>query len=323
MTTRTYESNAQGGKPYVIGVDIGGTNTVVGVFSPGLQLLGKCTFLTCDSMHQAHPRGTDPNLFFDRLCAEIIRLTERTLARNEEGNPGYTVGVGVPGWVDGDRGMARSSSNLGWKEVPVAAELAKRLQAPVKIDNDVRLYTLGEVTFGAARGCASALGVIIGTGVAAAVYLHGRMVSGHHGYAGEIGHDAVVNHHVLCKCGRIGCMETIVSAPGIARLGKKDAVSLYDACMAGDEQACDAFRVAAETLGRKMLTCSMLIDPEVIIVGGGVAAAGELLLAPVRKMFEHQYRSGIAPAIKLGSLGDDAGIYGAARLAVSRHATVD
>lgn len=317
----------------VVGVDVGGTNTVIGLFEPSperpLELKAKA------AMRTANPSGGyEPGLFFDRLAREI----EQLFARHRHGSGSIRmIGMGVPGWVDTEAGVALGASNLQWKRVPVAAEMAGRLGAPVIIDNDVRMYTYGEALAGAGQGKRDLVCLTLGTGLAAGVMAEGRLLRGSRRFAGEIGHDRVEGNEARCNCGTVGCLETIASASGIARLANEavqrgeptsiariagprpaTAADVHEACVQGDAFARRLFVYVAETLARKLLTVSMTLDPEMIIVGGGVAAAGNVLLDPMRRVFAAHYeRTGFVPEVTAGRLGEEAGLIGSAHFAVA------
>lgn len=318
-------------KQAVVGVDVGGTNTVIGVFDEALD--GGSRLLVKQSIPTKNPDFPkithNPVVFMDSLAEAITRLVDEA---------GYTgciakVGMGVPGRVDPIRGMALGASNLGWVDVPLAEEMRSRLGGtPVYIDNDVRIYTLGEAIAGAGRGFSHIIGLTLGTGIAAALIIDGRMVRGSDFYAGEIGHDTVAGEESPCNCGKRGCLETIASASGIARLAREAVASgtetclrelkqpitsydVYQACLKGDAFALQLFQHVGKTLANKLMTAIFLLNPEVIVIGGGAASAGEYLLTPIREMIAEQYPKLKGPKVCLGELGDSAGLIGAAAFA--------
>jgi glucokinase len=308
----------------IVGVDIGGTNTVIGVFDGSMSLVKKHTFPT---LKPDFPKKTNnPSLFLDALAWEITRLV------NESGYTGRleSVGMGVPGQVDPVGGMVLGAANLAWYNVPVAEEMSRRLGVPVRIDNDVRIYILGETLAGAGKGYTNIIGLTLGTGLAACTIVEGRILRGSNLFAGEIGHDTVKGVTFQCNCGKIGCLETVASASGIARLaaeavraGRETSLSalgssitsydVYQACVNGDAVAKEVFDFVGTVLGEKLLTAVFLINPEMIIIGGG-AAAGEYLLRPIRAVLEQQYTQK-SPLLSIGQLGDSAGLIGAAHFA--------
>jgi len=309
------------------GVDIGGTNTVIGLFDDSLTLVAKRTIPTVTSL----PSRTDrPVQFLDQLAAEIVQLTKESGFKSGL----QAVGMGVPGKVDPVRGIALGASNLGWFGVPFSREMSRRLGVAVRIDNDVRMYTLGEATAGAGKGCRNLICLTLGTGLAAGVIIDGRIVRGSDWYAGEIGHDTVQGVKYRCNCGKTGCLETVASATGIARLAKEAVESgantslrglekitsydVYRACANGDRTAKEIFQYVGETLGHKLATIVYLLNPEMIIIGGGAAAAGEYLLDPIRNVIENHYTQPKKPIIRTGMLGEAAGLYGAVKFVLGQ-----
>ncbi|CAI6080132.1 ROK family protein [Cohnella sp. JJ-181] len=312
-----------------IGADIGGTNTVIGLFDEQGSPIGERRIATMRS----DPRRptSEPAAFMDRLALEIGALALEHGYRDIA-----AAGFGVPGWVDTAAGMALDASNMGWRNVRFAEEMSRRLGAPVYIDNDVRLYTLGEAAAGAGAGCANLVCITVGTGLSAGIMMDGALLRGSRLLAGEIGHDRVDGLDSPCNCGKRGCLETIASAPGIARLateavqsGKRTsladldrpitALDVYLACDAGDAVAADIFSFAGRTLGRKLAALALAVDPQVIIVGGGVAAAGDYLLQPVRdELAAHIPEAEWRPSVVPGKLQDKAGLVGAVRFAIGK-----
>lgn len=319
----------QARKQALVGVDIGGTNTVVGIFDEGARLLRKKAIPT---LLPHLPNKTDrPDAFCDLLAEEIFML-----AREAGCTDGLALaGMGVPGRVNPVLGRAESASNLGWEGVPFAEQMSRRLGVPVRIDNDVRIYALGEITAGAGQGYRNVICLTLGTGIAAAIVADGQVVRGGDYFAGEIGHDAVEGQDGVCGCGRRGCVESIVSGKGIARVAREalagggagsslgrlnrapTAFDVYEAAMGGDAVSREIFRHAGEVLASKLLTAVSLLNPDAVIIGGGVAEAGELLLGPVREKIHARYVNARKPLIMKAQLGDSAGLIGAVAYARS------
>ncbi|MCJ7839836.1 ROK family protein [Lederbergia sp. NSJ-179] len=309
-----------------VGVDIGGTNTVIGLFDQGLGLLEKRSIPT---LKPNFPKKTDnPKEFFDVLAQEIQEI----IANHDSIHKVDCVGIGVPGKVDPEFGVAINAVNLGYRNVPFAEEMKRRLNLPTFIDNDVRTYTRGEAEAGAGAGLKNVICVTLGTGMAAGIMIDGKMIPGSDYFAGEIGHDPVQGNETLCNCGKIGCLETIASASGISRLAKEAVQSgkktilhdlsgeisskdVFEASVTGDKVAIEVFKEVATVLGYKLLTATFLLNPEVIIIGGGVAAAGHFITDPINEIFVGHYNNEKMPLIATGELGDSAGLIGAALLA--------
>ncbi len=307
------------------GIDIGGTNTVIGLFDETKHMMAMRKFTT---LGEHWEYGGGPASYMDRLTAEL-RHTLVPLQAPDNGTLA-AVGIGVPGQVDTDTGTVRDATNLGWQEVRLAAEMNRRLGVPVRIEHDVRAFAWGEWHAGAAQGCRSALCLTIGTGIAAGIVLEGRLVGGSHHLAGEIGHDSVDGLQTLCACGKIGCLETVVSASGIARLAEQaglaeksvrlsvSAADVSRMCADGDPRALHLYDYIAGLLAGKLGTAVALLDPEIVVVGGGVAEAGEFLLGPLRDKLNAQFpwHQGQLRVVK-GKLGDAAVLTGALHLAYS------
>jgi glucokinase len=325
----THLKNAKDGETnldVIVGVDVGGTNTVIGVFDTTFSLVKKKSVSTIIS------REKDSRDFLEFLTLEI----DRVLDSLEEKATLLCAGMGAPGIVDSTKGIAHAAVNMGWSNLDFSTEMTQRLGAPAFVDNDVRVYAFGELVAGAGKGHQNIVCVTLGTGIAACSIVDGKVVTGSKFYAGEIGHDAVPGEKFVCKCGKTGCLETIASANGIARLtteaisngresllksieGPIRSLDVFHAAEAGDQVALEVFSYVGKTLATKLVTVAYLLNPEVIIIGGGAAAAGEILLQPIRKVFDEQYHSSYpTPIITTGKLGDSAGLFGAAHFAYSR-----
>ncbi|MBW8351982.1 ROK family protein [Bacillus sp. IITD106] len=313
----------------VIGIDIGGTNTVIGIFNADLKLLEKVSIPT---LKPYFPEKTNnPKEFFDLIADEVNMLAEKNGFKNNVS----CVGIGVPGKVNPNTGIVIRAVNLGYEEVPFALEMEKRLSVPVFIDNDVRNYTRGEALAGSGKGAENIICITLGTGMAAGVMIDGQMVIGSNFYAGELGHDPVSGVNYRCNCGKVGCLETIASASGISRLAqdavqdKKETIlkandgtitskDVYMACLQNDAVAIEIFEFVGKTLANKLLTATFLLNPEAIIIGGGAASAGKFILDPIQEVFENHYANNEMPNLLLGSLGDSAGLIGSAHLAMAK-----
>ena len=223
--------------------------------------------------------------------------------------------------------------NLGWEACPVQEQLKMRLQKKVCVCNDANAAALGELWQGGGRGYRDMVMVTLGTGVGGAVILNGKVLAGAHGIAGEIGHMTVFHKEIeRCACGKYGCVEQYASAKGLIRitrklLEKKDpytilvdtpelsAKQILDAAKRGDRLALDAVEVLGKALGSALAAVAEVIDPEVFVIGGGIARAGEIILRIVHKY----YRPDVLPAgadipFELARLGNDAGMYGSMKL---------
>jgi glucokinase len=230
------------------------------------------------------------------------------------------VGLAVPGLVDPVAGRARYAANLGWRDVPLAALLEDDLGVPVRVDHDVRTAGLAEAELGAARGCRDYLFVVIGTGVAAAACVGGAMRVGYSGAAGELGHIPVYPDGLPCACGQRGCLETYASAAAIARrYASRTGEALDAAAVASrlddDPVAAEIWADAAVALGIALATYTLIADPELIVLGGGLSNAGEALVTPVVKELGARLTWLPTPRVAVAELGSDAGCVGATLLA--------
>lgn len=244
----------------------------------------------------------------------------RSIARDLTGPDVAAVGAVVPGSVDVAAGIARYSANLGWRDVPIRDLLIRDLALPVTLEHDVRGAGFAETTLGRARGVPDCLILIIGTGIAGVLRSGGTMLRGAGDLAGEIGHIPVYPDGETCACGQRGCLETYASAAALsrryqARSGRDCDARDIAAARATDEDAAAVWEDAARALGIALATYTMLLDPTTIVLGGGLAGAGDALLDPVRDELGRRLTWRSAPTLQLSPLGARAGQLGAAVLA--------
>jgi glucokinase len=236
----------------------------------------------------------------------------RDLAR--AGGRVTAVGIAVPGLVDETRGIARASVNIGWREQPLRDRLIERLGVPVVVLQDVRAAARAEGLLGAGRDCQSWLLITLGTGIGGAVVTDGRPFPGAHGTAGEIGHIVVAPDGPRCGCGAQGCVESVASAGALARRygGGVTAQEVFELARDGDPRAAELLDDAIKGLAAALRTAVLLVDPERIVIGGGLAAAGAALFEPVEAELQRQLTFLAAPPVVPAALGADAGCHGAA-----------
>ncbi|RBM17923.1 sugar kinase [Streptomyces sp. PT12] len=240
------------------------------------------------------------------------------------GRPPSAAGVVVPGIVDEKAGVAAYSANLGWRDLPLRRLLTERLDGiPVALGHDVRAGGLAEGRVGAGAGHERFLFIALGTGIAGAIGIEGRVEPGAHGGAGEIGHVIVRPGGARCGCGQRGCLETVASAAAIGRAWAAasetpgaTAADAARAVVAGDPRAASLWRDAVDGLADGLLTGVRLLDPGVVVVGGGLAEAGETLLAPLRTALAARTTFQQVPEILPAALGDAAGCLGAGLIAL-------
>lgn len=268
-------------------------------------------------------RPTNAHFGPDAVLAEIESTIAELAGAVRPGHKPVAVGLIVPGLVDPHRGTALYSVNIGWRDVAIAERIRHKFGMPVGLDHDVRAAGLAEATLGRARGIGNALYLSVGTGVAAALIVDGRLTSGHLGMNGEIGHVPVFQDGELCACGQHGCLEAHASAAAIARrytrraglAGASAAVSAEEVLAragAGEHAAQEVWADALTGLSRAVLSCVLLLDPELVVLGGGLAQAGDALFQPLRRQVQDALAWRTAPAIEPAHFGSDAGRVGAA-----------
>ena len=292
------------------GADIGGTTVKLGLVSREGELLEKREF----------PTQRDLSGAFDDIAGHIRQIMERFPDEHCVG-----VGVGVPGPVV-DQSLVRGCVNLGWGDVDVARELGRRVELPVRAGNDANLATLGEQWQGAGKGCRNLVMLTVGTGVGGGIICGGRVIAGASGGGGEVGHLSLpFRPDWQCSCGKYGCLDVTASATGIIRaareyspfkeMEKVTAKDVYDAAGAGDENAKRVVNEAGQALGMAAAMLACVVNPEMVLLGGGVSAAGQALLDPVEAAFrENVFPPCGSVRFALAQLGNNAGIYGGAAL---------
>lgn len=298
---------------HVIALDVGGTGMKAALVADDGTLL-----------HEAR-RATGRERGPDAVVETIQDFAAELLATGRErfGRAASAAGVAVPGIVDADHGIAVYAANLGWRDVPLRALLAARLGGiPVALGHDVRTGGLAEGRIGAGRGADRFLFVPLGTGIAGAIGIAGRIEAGAHGYAGEIGHIVVRPGGPDCGCGQRGCLETLASAAAVSRAWAAasgdpgaDAADCAKAVESGDGRAREVWLAAVGALADGLVTAITLLDPRTLIIGGGLAEAGETLFTPLRKAVEERVTFQRLPHIVPAALGDTAGCLGAGLLA--------
>lgn len=309
---------------YCFGIDIGGTTVKCGLFTTEGVLLEKWEIKT---RTEENGKAILPDV------AETIlkKMEEKGIAKSDV----IGVGVGVPGPVVKEREV-QVAVNLHWGRTMLADVLEELLgQIPVKVGNDANVAALGEMWKGGGEGTQNLIMATLGTGVGGGIIVDGKIVTGAHGAGGEIGHACVEPEETeSCNCGNKGCLEQLASATGIVRIGKKimaentaetkltlddfSAKTIFDAYKEGDGVAKQIVDKFAGYLGTALAIFSCVVDPEVIVIGGGVSKAGQPLIDAVAGHYkEHAFISCKDTPIVLAKLDNDAGIYGAAKLVVA------
>lgn len=306
---------------YCFGVDVGGTTVKMGFFDTEGNLLEKWEIPT-------RTEEGGKNILPDVAESILDKIKEREVSREEI----IGVGIGAPGPIDG-RGTVYNAVNLGWGTFSIKNELQSLLNISVEAGNDANVAALGEMWKGGGQGHSSLVAVTLGTGVGGGIIADGRILSGATGAAGEIGHIHVMDGETeRCNCGNYGCLEQYTSATGIVRLAKRrlakddkpstlrnhqeiSAKTVFDAVKEGDELAVEVAEQFGEILGKALADIAGVVNPEIFVIGGGVSKAGPILLDFIQKNYTPYVFAGSRGALfALATLGNDAGIYGAAKM---------
>ncbi len=297
------------GPDRVAAIDVGGTTIKGAVFDRGGRVVEE---KRCPTGAEQGPEAVIDSIL--KLAAELSGSQPRPAA----------VGLAVPGLVQESAGVVLEATNLGLKDAPVRELAARRLNTTVAVLHDVRAAALAEGALGAARGHSDYLLLTLGTGIGAAVVLDGRPYTGVHGVGGELGHTSVDPRGPQCLCGGTGCLEAIASAGAVARRygHAADAEEVAARAAAGDTKAVEVWREALDALALAIVNYATLLDPELVVIGGGLAEAGPRLFDPLRKRIQQARRFGPPIRVERAALGEEAGRYGAA-IAAWRAAGLD
>ncbi|MBO4904585.1 MAG: ROK family glucokinase [Lachnospiraceae bacterium] len=305
----------------VFGVDIGGTTVKMGLFTADGELLDKWEIPTRKEDDGAH--------ILPDIAASIKERMEKDELKPEDVTG---LGISVPGPVD-DNGVVHRCVNLGWGQFDIDEEMKKHIDLPVFAGNDANAAALGEAWKGGGKGCRNVVVVTLGTGVGGGIIVNGKILSGSHGSGGEIGHIHMKDDETQkCGCGNTGCLEQYASATGIARLATEklksdsrpstmrearniNAKVVFDAAKAGDELATEVTEEFGEILGKGLSNVADVINPELFVIGGGVSKAGQIVIDLVQKNYKkYVFHGSRGTEFALATLGNDAGIYGSAKL---------
>ncbi len=311
---------------HILGIDIGGTNLVVG-----------CVAEDGSALHGLRSEPTLAERGAEDVLGRLVALARASIAEAQAAGAAVSgVGCGAPGPLDTRRGIVLLTPNLGWKDLPLRDLLARELGLPAAIDNDANCAVFGEWWIGAAKGARHAIGVTIGTGIGGGLILDGQLYHGASDCAGEIGHITIDTEGRRCNCGNYGCLEAYASGPAIAKraveavasgyesrlaefaggdLAQVTAQTVYEAAAHQDPLALEVVNDTAKFLGIGIANLLNIFNPEVVVVCGGVTLAGERLFAPLRReVARRAFRPAVdACRIVPGALSGTAGVYGAAR----------
>ena len=307
-------------KEYGFGVDIGGTTIKIGLFDMGGALIEKWEIPTRTENHG--------NEILDDICQAIDKkMIEKGIKKEQvEG-----IGLGVPGPVGSD-GTVYGCVNLGWPTFNVETTLYQKIGIPVKAGNDANVAALGEMWQGGGKGHQNVMMITLGTGVGCGIVTNGKIVAGAHGAGGEVGHIHIRDEEQeICGCGKKGCLEQYASANGIVRVAKRkleqeyrdtslnqykalSSKDIYDEARKGDIVAKEIVDEICEILGNTIAMLCNTIDPEVVVIGGGVSKAGDILIEGIRKHYgKHAFHAVENTEITLALLENDAGMVGCVR----------
>jgi glucokinase len=315
---------------YIVGIDIGGTNLVVGtVAEDGSELVGEVS----------EPTHSEEGA--DAVMGRIGRLVKSSIA-GARGKEIAGVGIGSPGPLDTARGVVLFTPNLGWTNFPLRDRVSKMTGLPAELDNDANCAIYGEWWRGAARGARAVVGLTIGTGIGGGIVLDGKIYHGVSDVAGEIGHTTIDPTGRRCKCGNYGCLEAYASGPAIAAraaegiesgvetslgkyvggdLGKLTAQVVYQAAHDGDLYAREVVNDTAKLLGAGVANIINIFNPDVVVICGGVTLAGALLFDPLRREVHRRAFKDAVKACRIvpGELPGTAGVFGAAAAFIHKH----
>lgn len=305
----------------VFGVDIGGTTVKMGLFTSEGELIDKWEIPT-----RKEDNGS-------QILPDIARSIKERMSRDGlEDKDVAGIGLSVPGPVD-DEGIVHKCVNLGWGVFDIDEEMRKHIDLPVFAGNDANAAALGEVWKGGGKGCKNVVVVTLGTGVGGGIIVNGKVLSGSTGAGGEIGHIHIDDEETeKCGCGNTGCLEQYASATGIARLAVRrlanddmpssirgaaqiSAKTVFDAVKAGDKLSIEVAEQFGDILGKGLSIIADVTNPELFVIGGGVSKAGQVVIDYIQKNYvKYVFHGSREAKFALATLGNDAGIYGSAKL---------
>lgn len=314
-------------KPYVIGIDMGGTNTVFGIVDARGVVIASSSIKTAK-----HSKFDD---YIDELYTEVMRI----ITANDAVDKIHGIGIGAPD-ANYYTGEITHGVNLPWPSpIPLARAVSEKFGIPCAITNDANAAAIGEMTYGVARGLKDFIMITLGTGVGSGIVVNGNVVYGHDGMAGELGHITVKrNNGRLCGCGRTGCLEAYCSATGVARTAREflevrndpsllreldiDTITskdVYDAAMKGDKLAHEIFDYTGTILGEALADMTVFSSPEAFVLFGGLSKSGDLLMKPLKAAMDRSmlkiYKHDGGPKVLLSELKEaDAAVLGASAL---------
>ncbi len=310
---------------YYLGIDLGGTNISAGIVNESGEILAKAVTPTMN--------GREAEDILNDMATLCNKLAEELEIGFEDIE---SLGLGVPGMINKRKGILLYANNLNFKNINIVKEMNKRIGLPVYIENDANCAAIGENVCGAAHGNKNIIYVTIGTGVGAGIIINGKVFSGSFGGGGEAGHMVIVADGELCSCGRKGCWEAYASASALRREGRIaaakypsskiydlvdgnikliDAKTVFDAADMGDNVAEYILGRYINYLAIGIVNLVNIFQPEAVVIGGGVCAQGDRVIKPIQKILDEKVYGGENKTeLKIATLGNDAGIVGAAML---------
>lgn len=309
-------------KKYCFGIDVGGTSVKLGLFTTQGELLEKWEIPT-------RKENAGAMILSDIAASVSKKMEEKDINKDDVAG----AGIGVPGPTM-DNGYVSVCVNLGWKDKNPAEELSGMLGIPVKAGNDANVAALGEMWRGGGEGFTDVCLLTLGTGVGGGIIMNGKIAPSHRGIGGELGHISLnPDEEEACNCGNHGCLEQYASATGVVRTAKRllassdmqsqlreletvTAKDVFDAAKNGDELAAEAVELLGKYLGQTLSAVALTVDPDIFVIGGGVSKAGQILIDVIMKYYRKFTviaGDSLSPVV-LAKLGNDAGIYGAARM---------
>lgn len=306
---------------YAFGVDVGGTTVKLGLFDAEGQLLEKWEIPT-------NKENAGAGILPDTARSILAKMQERQISEADLAG----IGIGAPGAYDSEGNLVGSSVNLGWSDFSIPEKMKAYFNVPIKAVNDANAAAFGEMWMGAGKGYKNMVLVTLGTGVGGGIIVNEHIVTGANGAGGEIGHIHIEDNEAeCCNCKNKGCLEQYASATGLVRLAKRrlakddtpsilrndkvSAKSVFDAVKEKDAVAVEIAEEFGDYLGKGLAAVAGVVNPEAFVIGGGVSKAGEILFTYIRPCFEkYAYAPCRNAKFVLATLGNDAGIYGAAGL---------
>lgn len=316
---------------YYVGIDIGGTNVKIGIVDEEGKIVVKASIATAGDKD-----------YKKIVCDVTAKIREIAETAKISWDDVVGIGIGCPGIITSEKGIVDYTCNLGWVNVPLAEEFKAVSGKPVYISNDANVAALGEAMFGTGKEYHDVIFITLGTGVGGGVIIENKLFEGYKSKGAELGHMVIVTDGETCGCGRRGCMEAYCSATALIRdtkramekdknssmwafvegdIEKVDGRTAFECSKTGDEQAKAVIDAYVKYLGEGLSNFVNIFRPQAIILGGGVCAQGDYLVKPVQKYVdEHTYGTDVAPRtlILTATLGNDAGLVGAASLVISK-----